>query len=90
MPQVAGKDQNNVSTIIGLLNTDGVTIQPINADPSNHGLKINDNTTGTDQGSHIARDENFVPVAFVKSSAGDGALVPLYVDSSNMLLINSN
>lgn len=88
----AGIDQNGKSTILGTLNSDGVTIVPIKANPTNHGLKIDDNTTGSDAGNNLGNaniDENGKPVLTALSSAGDGTIVEVYTDVNGNLLINS-
>jgi hypothetical protein len=85
----SGIDSNNSHTTIVLLNTDGVTIQPIKANPTSHGIKFDDGAGGSDNGGHISRDENFEPVGAVQSSAGDGTIIPLYADSSGKLFIKS-
>ena len=87
----ASRDNNRVTTIIGMLNTDGTTLTPIKINPSGNALKVDDGTTGSDSGPSVAgRDTNFVTSLFAESSAGDGALVALYADSNGNLLINSN
>lgn len=77
----------------GILNTDGVTIKPITASPSNHGVSMSDATGGTDQGDNngnALEDDNSVSVLLAESSAGDGTFVELYVTSTGMLLVNSS
>lgn len=94
MPNVnAYRDQNNRTTMTAILNSDGLSITAIKADPTNNRLKADDNTTGTDQGNHggVAQiDENGVAVLTALSSDGSGTIIELYVDSSGKLLINSN
>ena len=78
----AQRDENNVPTIIGVLNTDGSTIVPIKAD---------DNTTGSDNGPNRAlHDDNFVPTILAVSSVDGVTPVAVYTDSSGNLLIDSN
>jgi len=85
----AARDDNNVPTILGVLNTDGETVMEIQANPATKSLSVNNNTTGTDQGPDRAlRDENFVPTLLAVSSADGETLVPLYVDADGKLLID--
>jgi len=88
----ARKDNNKVNTMLGTLNSDGVTPTLIKADPSTHVLVITDNTTGTDQSSvkSAKRDDNYVPALLVASEADGITPVQLYVNSSGQLLIDSN
>lgn len=84
-------DENGQQTATAYLDTDGVTITRIYADPTTHGLAVHDASTGSDNGGNVnTLDENFRPILFAESSAGDGELVALYVDSSGNLLIDSN
>lgn len=79
--------------MIGISNADGVTIKTVCIKPSNKGLCIDDNTTGSDMGNNQGNalvDENGIAVLMAESSAGDGSLVELYVDDlTDRLLINS-
>lgn len=87
------KDENGRNTLIATLNSDGTSIVRIKADPSTHALKVDDNTTGSDNGNNGGNamlDENSVPVLIALSSAGDGKIVEVYTDSSGNLLIDSN
>lgn len=87
----AKRDENNTTTLIAGLNTDGVTIVRVCADPSTHSLCVEDNTTGNDYGPSIAkRDENFVPVLLAVSSVDGVTPVVVYADSNGNLLIDSN
>lgn len=87
----AQRDQNSVPTMIAALNTDGVTITRIKVNPSNHALKINDATSGTDYGTTNAlRDENSVHCLMAVSSVDGVTPVAVYVDSMGQILINSN
>lgn len=87
---VASRDQNNVPTLLGALNTDGATITPIKADPTAHTLKVSDGTTGSDHGpTNTPRDANFVPVLMGVSNADGITPVVIYADSSGNLLVDS-
>lgn len=85
------RDQNRITTLIGALNTDGVTPQLVCADPTAHTLCVEDNTTGSDFSvENDPRDENRVPVAMAVSKDDDETPVPLYADNLMKLLIDSN
>ncbi len=87
----AYKDENGVSTMIGVDASDGVTITRILANPANNSLKVADNTTGSDLGPENAlKDENGVSTLMAVSSVDGFTPVPLYVDSDGNLLIDSN
>lgn len=87
----AKKDGNYQNSMIGISNADGLTILPVYINASNHGLKVDDNTTGTNSGARALHDSNYVPSLVALSSAGDGTKVALYVDSAtNKLLIKSS
>ncbi len=86
------KDENGRPTIAGILNSDGVTITPIQADPNNHTLNTSDGSSGSDNGNNSGNallDDNGTPVLTVLSNAGDGTIIELYVDSSGNLLTKS-
>lgn len=86
----APHDGNHVPGLIAALNTDGKTVAPITADPSSHGIMVNDGTTGIDHGPPDAiKDENHVSGMLALSSAGDKKLVSLYATSDGSLLIDS-
>ncbi len=87
----AAKDQNSVSTLLAGLETDGVTLVKVTADPSTHALSVSDAATGSDHGPADApRDQNFVPALMAVSSADGVTPVVVYANSSGELLINSN
>lgn len=90
----AYRDSNSRPTMTAILNSDGLSITAVKANPAtNNSLKVDDNTTGTDQGNHggVAQvDENGVSVLTVLSSDDDGTIIELYVDSDGKLLIDSN
>lgn len=88
----AKRDQNRVTTITAVLDTDGTTIENVCADPSVHSLCVEDNTTGSDNGpdGRALHDSNHIPT-FLAVSADDGETpVALYVDDDGNLLIDSN
>ncbi len=87
----ASRDENNIPTLLGALESDGTTIVPITADPNTHVLNIEDASTGSDFGPENApRDENSVPVLMAVSSADGVTPVVVYANSSGELLIDSN
>lgn len=87
----AKRDQNNVPVLIGALNTDGKTIVSVQVSPTNNGLKISDDTTGTDYGpTNAPRDNNYVPVLLGVSSVDGVTPVVIYADSSGNLLVDSH
>lgn len=89
----AKKDQNGRNTITALSNADLSVVQ-IQANPSNNGLKVDDNTTGSDIGNNngVAQiDENNVSTLTALSSDEDGTIINLYADPlTGKLLIDSN
>lgn len=75
---------------MGVLNTDGATPTRVKIDPTTHILDIEDNTTGSDLGNDLAaRDNSGVPVLIAVSSVDGVTPVPLYVNSSGQLLIQT-
>lgn len=86
----AYRDENDVPTIIALLDSNGTTIMRVLANPATHALQVEDNTTGTDHGpTNDARDENYVPCFMAVSSADGVTPVVVYADSSGNLLVDS-
>lgn len=86
----ASKDQNNVSTLLGTLDSDGLTTIAVKVNASNHGLKVIDGTTGSDNGPVDApRDENFVPALMAVSSSDGVTPVVVYADVDGNLLIDT-
>lgn len=84
-------DENSVPTLIAGLNTNGTTVVRVLVNPTNHGLKVDDNTTGDDHGPENAlRDENNRPTLLATSSADGVTPVVVYADSDGNLLIDSN
>ncbi len=84
------RDENRIPTIIGVLNSDGVTPVSIWADPTSHKLKADNGTTGTDNGpTQAVRDENRVTGLMATSSSDGVTPVALYADSLHNLLIKS-
>ena len=48
----AQRDENHIPTLIATLNTDGSTIIPVQVNALNNGLRIDDDTTGSDSGNN--------------------------------------
>lgn len=87
----AKRDNNQITTLIGTLNSDGITPTLVKGSPTDHSIYINDDTTGSDlSGDNAARDDNSVPVLLATSSVDGVTPVPVYVNSDNELLVNSN
>jgi len=85
----ATRDENNKPAILAVLNTDGASVAPVEINPATHGLSVDNNTTGTDQGpARALRDENFVPTMLAVSDIDGVTPVALYVDSNGKLLID--
>ena len=86
----ASRDENNVPTLLGVLNSDGQTTIRVQAN-SNHRLEVSDGTTGSDNGPvNAERDENSVPTLMAVSSVDGVTPVAVYADSSGHLLIDTN
>ena len=88
----AYKDENGVSTIIGVSSSDGSKIVRVTANPLDCAISVDDDTTGTDYGARSAhRDENNVPVLLAVSSVDGVTPVEVYVDEvTGRLLIDSH
>lgn len=86
----AKRDQNSVPTMLVLSSADGVTPKPVEINPSNHRLQVDNDTTGSDLSEDQAvRDNNGVPTLIAVSSVDGVTPVPLYADLSGKLLIKS-
>jgi len=88
----AKKDNNGISTLLGVLDTNGSTLVRVKVNASsNNALQVSNGSTGTDRGPSIApRDENFVPALIAVSSVDGVTPVVVYADTNGKLLINSN
>lgn len=85
----AERDNNNVPTIIAVLNTDGTSIVPVEANPTTKSLAVDNNSIGSDNGPDRAlHDENFVPTLLAVSDVDGVTPVALYVDATGKLLID--
>lgn len=86
----ASKDDNRVAMVVGTLNSDGVSIQPIYVNPTNHKVKYSDGTTGSGTTTtNIQRDQNRVTTIWGVSSSDGITPVAIWVDSSGNLLTQS-
>lgn len=87
----ARKDDNSVNTMLATQQADGITPELVEADPTNHGLTFDDDTTGTDQSPEdiAKRDQNSVPVLLAASESDGVTPVQLYIDADGKLLIDS-
>lgn len=86
----AKRDKNLIPTMTGVLDSDGETVTNATADPVTNLLDVEDDTTGSDNGNDLAvHDSNMVPTLIAVSDVDGKSIVPLYVDSSGCLLINS-
>ena len=84
------KDNNQIPTISGVLNTNGTTPTPIQAIANNHNLMVSDGTTGSDFGADDAVQDNNGVRGLMAVSKIDGTTpVTLYVNSSGQLLIDT-
>lgn len=90
----AAIDENGRPAIICASKDDGVAIVSIMANPSNHGLKIDDNSSGSDNGNNngaAMADQNGKAVWTALSSDGNGSVIEVYGDpATGKVLINSN
>ena len=73
----------------GVLNTDGVTPTPVQANPTTHAIDVHDAATGTITARADAhRDDNSSPTLLAYASDGSG-IVELAVNSAGKLLVKS-
>lgn len=86
----AQRDNNNVPTKIGVLNTNGATIVRLTANPTTHSLKISDGTTGSNHGPASAlRDDNDITVMMGVSSSDFSTPTVIYLDVNGKLMTQS-
>ena len=85
----ASKDENGVSSLITVLNTDGQTIVPVKANGSNNRLKVNIGNSGSDNGpANALKDGNFVSSLIAVSKTDGVTPVVVYADASGRLLVD--
>ncbi len=88
--QNAKIDENGIKTVLGTLQSDGVSTVRLKVNPTNGGLKVVDATTGTASTRRIAsRDDNGRPVWMGVSSSDGITLIPIAMDSNGNLLVTS-
>ena len=86
----APKDQNSVSGLLAVLNTDGQTVMPVMANATNNTLRISDGAGGSDNGpTNAQKDGNSVSSLVAVSSVDGITPVVCYCDSSGRLLVKS-
>lgn len=87
----AYRDENHIPVKLALSNADGITVLPLQAEPTTHALAISDAVGGAPVTSaNASRDENFVTTIMAVSSADGVTPVPLVIDSvTGKLLIKS-
>jgi len=84
-------DVNNNPTITARLNTDGITVERITANPTTGAVMVNNHTTGTAVAHEFAAtDDNGRTTMFAVSSVDRTSLIALQADSTGALLINSH
>lgn len=91
MADNAVRDQNFVTAMIALLESDGQTITAVKINPSTHHLQVDDGITGSDltPETYALRDQNNKPVLMALSSVDGVTPVELYVTADGKLLIDS-
>ena len=87
----APRDNNGITTLIGTSSTDGSTPVAVYANPTDHTIVIDDNTTGSDlSGDNASRDQNYVPALLAVSEVDGVTPVPVYVNATtHALLVDS-
>ena len=87
----AKRDNNYIPTMIGTLQTDGVTPALVKASPTTHVVDSEDADTGSeaDARNTAPRDNNYITTIMAASSADGITPIPIYIDTSGCLLIKS-
>lgn len=86
----SSKDENGVSTAIGALDSNGTTPKRLYVNPTSGALKVDDNTTGTYPGGHVAlKDDNDISSMMGVSSSDAKTPLKVLINSTNELLIKS-
>lgn len=82
-------DNNNVSTLIAV-ETDGLTLINIKADPSTHRLGTANGSSGSDSGPTVSKhDGNHVHILMATSSLDGKTPVAVYADINGNILVQS-
>lgn len=82
-------DENSREGIICALNTDGVTIVGVRANPITHAMKVANGLGQADNGNHDGNaliDENSRSSWYGLSSAGNGERIIIYANSLGAVL----
>lgn len=83
----AFRDQNHVTTKLGVLFSDGTTLVPIAVNEATGAvLTNNSDTLQVPVTEEALRDENYRHVLLGENSV-DGTTIPVYVDSEGKILI---
>lgn len=87
----ARKDDNRIPTMIGTLQSDGVTPALVKASPTTHVIDSADGTTGSEADTRTTapRDNNYITTIIAASSADGVTPIPIYIDASGCLLLKS-
>ena len=85
------RDDNRVPAVMVTSSADGVTPMRVYVNPSNHGLKIEDGSTGSSfPFVNAERDDNRVSVLWGVSSADGRTPIPIYGNpSTGAILVKS-
>jgi len=84
----AKTDSNQIPTMLGLLNSDGETPTLLKINPTTHGLDVSNGTSGSDVGRDTADHDDNQRTTMCATDA-NGAIIPLWINSSGQLLIKS-
>ena len=85
----AKHDNNDRPTVIGTLQSDGLTIVRMKVNPAG-GIKISDGTSGTNLATNLAQIDGNGVSAWTGVSSVDGVtIVPIAFDSSGNMLTQS-
>jgi len=83
------RDNNRHPTIMGTLDSDGVTPISILVDAVKHSMMVANSNTGSSLPfDNAERDDNRVPVMWATSSADGVTPIPIYATSTGELKIN--
>lgn len=85
------RDENKIPVSLGISDADGSTLLEIQAEPTSHGLMVDDGASGNDlSGDNALRDDNRVVCLTAVSSTDGVTPVQLYINSATgKLLIQS-
>jgi len=85
----AKRDQNYVTTRLGVLFTDGTTLVPIAIDPSTGSIQLNTSSQVSQEILNMVKankDDNYVTAMKGVSSEDGDVVLPIFVDSSGAIL----